>query len=360
MQYFTGMRRVVLLPGLANYITARYAWVPPGNRAGQDSRATSAELRGLASTGGDSAARHLPTDAVLLGPSRSIHPTLSADLEQALHKWNYAHLYPSSVISGMRSALGRHNICPIIDPKGHSHSLCSLQQALQIIPIRSLYPHYEYTDLAAHPAMVLLPYQISFMSFFEYYKMNIPLFVPSRELLAQWHMDYNILKERSWNGVYGNAKESSDIRRHPSHDVGDVGDVGDGSDGGDGSSKGSHMAHDPNNEFSLESVRAWVGLADFYTWPHVTTFDSFEQLFSLLATLDLLDISQKMRRSYNRIEQLTRRTWEEIMQHVDREQSSGGGYRRVGSLPRDVNEALWKMYGYRLDRDCTSNVRNVG
>lgn len=53
--------------------------------------------------------------------------------------------------------------------------------------IRDLYPEYKYTDLSSHTAIVLLPYQVSFMSLFEFYRMEIPMFVPSPQLLASWH-----------------------------------------------------------------------------------------------------------------------------------------------------------------------------
>lgn len=92
--------------------------------------------------------------------------------------------------------------------------------------------------------------------------------------------------------MYGNAKKSSDIGRHPSHNREGEGQGGGSDKDGNGDDKGgkssnndrAHLGHDPNNEYDLGSVTAWVALADFYTWPHVTTFDSFEQLFSLLST----------------------------------------------------------------------------
>jgi len=62
--------------------------------------------------------------------------------------------------------------------------------------------HFEYSDLALHPAAILLPYQISFMTFFELYRIGLPMFAPSPELLTQWHLDYNVLNERTWAGKY--------------------------------------------------------------------------------------------------------------------------------------------------------------
>ena len=44
---------------------------------------------------------------------------------------------------------------------------------------------YQYGDLARHPGIVVVPYTKSTMSFFELYRMNIPLFFPSIELLTR-------------------------------------------------------------------------------------------------------------------------------------------------------------------------------
>ena len=69
----------------------------------------------------------------------------------------------------------------------------SSSPSLAFAHIRDLYPHFQYSDLAAHPAIVVLPYQVSFMSLFEFYRMEIPLFVPSLDLLTDWHMTYKVL-----------------------------------------------------------------------------------------------------------------------------------------------------------------------
>jgi len=55
-----------------------------------------------------------------------------------------------------------------------------------LLPLRQTYPRYNYTDLTAHPGIVYIPYQVSVMSVFEQYRMNIPLFFPSLELLTTW------------------------------------------------------------------------------------------------------------------------------------------------------------------------------
>jgi len=56
----------------------------------------------------------------------------------------------------------------------------------KLMHLRERYPHYKYSDLTAHAGMVYIPYQVSVMSMFEQYRMNIPLFFPSLELLTTW------------------------------------------------------------------------------------------------------------------------------------------------------------------------------
>ena len=58
----------------------------------------------------------------------------------------------------------------------------------ELIPVREKYRRYKYSDLAAHAGIVYIPYQVSLMSLFEQYRMNIPLFFPSLDLLTTWQL----------------------------------------------------------------------------------------------------------------------------------------------------------------------------
>lgn len=138
--------------------------------------------------------------------------------------------------------------------------------------IRDLYPHFEYSDLVKHPAIVLIPYQVSVMSIFEYYRMAIPLFVPSPDLLSLWQIKYRVMDERTWEGVFKRPKRQSSIRQHSA----------------------SHVPHDPNNEFDQEAIKYWISYADFYQWPHITQFGSWDELLQKMRAADLKEISKAM------------------------------------------------------------------
>ena len=87
-------------------------------------------------------------------------------------------LAPARGVSGKLSAI-------LFDALAEHRAANKGSAAVTITHIRDLYPHYKYADLSAHQGVVLLPYQVSFMSFFELYRMEIPMFAPSPELLAK-------------------------------------------------------------------------------------------------------------------------------------------------------------------------------
>ena len=55
---------------------------------------------------------------------------------------------------------------------------------------------YTYAQLARHPAVVVVPYTKSTMTFFELYRIGIPLFFPSLRLLVEWETSRRVLSER--------------------------------------------------------------------------------------------------------------------------------------------------------------------
>ena len=143
--------------------------------------------------------------------------------------------------------------------------------------IRDLYSHFEYSDLAAHPAIVLIPYQVSVMSVFEYYRMGIPMFAPTPELLAQWQLQHTVMNELTWDLVFKKPKG----RRAPLPQHADDRAAG-------------APAHDPNNQLDADALRYWLGFADFYQWPHVAYFSSWADLLAQLDAADLAATSRKI------------------------------------------------------------------
>jgi len=120
---------------------------------------------------------------------------------------------------------------------------------IKLSPIRSLYSHYKYSDLINHPAIIIVPYQLSVMSFFEYYRMGLPIYSPSVELLTKWHLDHKIINQKTWHMVlHHQPGQGSPLPPH----------------------KDSPTQLDPNKDADYESVKYWNSFGDLYQWPHIT------------------------------------------------------------------------------------------
>lgn len=172
----------------------------------------------------------------------------------------------------------------------------SAVQGFSLIPLRAaLGDDYEYTALAAHPAVLHFPYQVSVMSFYEMYRMGIPQIAPSLTLLSRWHMESLFVSERTWDTVlYNSPASSSVLQRHADADE----------------------PFDPNDETNAEAVKWWLQWADFYTFPHVILFDSWVHLAELLSTVDLVKVSNDMRAFNEKQEAEIADSWANILRAV--------------------------------------------
>lgn len=145
----------------------------------------------------------------------------------------------------------------------------------KITPLRDKYSTYKYPDIAAHLGIVHVPYQVSVMSFFEQYRMNIPLFAPSKELLVHWECKYCALWDRTWNWLSKWREDRSTIDPHPSQ----------------------RSVPDPNSR-SVTAKRYWVNFCDYYQFPNVIYYNSVEDLVHILESIaldQLMTISKRMR-----------------------------------------------------------------
>jgi len=177
IKYFTGIQDVLLLPNVCGYIKDRYSYhhsttypsVAKVKSKETNSPSTLKDYHRTASAVSTPLREEgvVSLDkAVLIAPARGVSGELSRQLHAALQNF--------------------------ITSSSRSTAITASSQTLTFAHIRDLYPHFQYSDLASHPAIAVLPYQVSFMSLFEFYRMEIPLFVPSLDLLTDWHMTYKV------------------------------------------------------------------------------------------------------------------------------------------------------------------------
>jgi len=190
------------------------------------------------------------------------------------------------------------------------------RSSLELKKIGELYKYYDYRDLAAHPAMVLLPYMTATISFCEFYRMNIPLFFPSLDLIVQWEIEHKLLSARLyWPDV--------------------------------------PEPEDPPNPFSpnkqdAESAKYWLKHAQWLTYKHIIYFDDWDDLFLKLYTTDLVEASAKMEQHNQERASSITRSWEMIFDRVKAAMPTDGSERAV---PSNFDDAMHSLYGLKVGDD---------
>ncbi|ELT91522.1 hypothetical protein CAPTEDRAFT_195351 [Capitella teleta] len=148
----------------------------------------------------------------------------------------------------------------------------------EILYVKDTYPAgYSYEELSGHQGLVYAPYQVSTMSLFEQYRMNLPMFFPSLTLLSKWDAERTWVKER----IIFTTKTF--LRPNGSEISCDPSQVG---------------IPDPNTVEDAFSIRYWLQKADFYQWPYITYYESYEDLVQQMLSVDLQEISSRMK-AYN-------------------------------------------------------------
>jgi hypothetical protein len=212
---------------------------------------------------------------------------------------------------------------------------------IEVVTIRMLYPHFEFKDLAQHVAVVLIPIQVSFMLLYELYQLEIPMFAPSPDLLVQWHIAMDIVKERSWFNIIHKsdpAERRSGIPRHENST--------------------SSMKSDPNDDRpNTSSFPEWVHLSDFYRLPYITLFNSWEDLLHKLVTVDVMNITASMS-EFNKAEAVrVRRLWKQVLQQIELHPSLQKK-RSIFDLNHN-NDTVIRRLGDSCEGDDTSNNREL-
>ncbi|CAF1202348.1 unnamed protein product [Rotaria sordida] len=164
---------------------------------------------------------------------------------------------------------------------------------IKIVSIRSIYRNYKYSDLTNHPAIIHIPYQVSIMSLFEQYRMNIPLLAPSLDLLTTWHYEYGVVNEKTWDQtLHGIRSNSSRIKGVLTN------------------------VPDPNNDLDRISIRYWLNFSDFYQWPHIIYYESIDDLIEKLISTDFRMISEKMKIYNKQVEKTVLKKWQHILNNI--------------------------------------------
>ena len=183
-----------------------------------------------------------------------------------------------------QSCLYISSLCEYIDRRAHKYSpskpfffafgenggcVAAGSKLPNVKWVRGCYPGYNYphSEIPMCQGIVWFPYNVSIMSFFEHYWLNIPMFVPTKRFIIElWHHTL-ALSQITWHAPKWTG---SNI---PCATTGLL---------------------DPHTR---EGVAAWLDLYDFYNvteLPHISYFDSWDELAEQLKTTDLPAVSQRM------------------------------------------------------------------
>lgn len=150
------------------------------------------------------------------------------------------------------------------------------------------------------------------------------MFIPTPRFLTQWHAKNNMLLEISWFTTWGGARpKTGPIHRHKC---------------------ASEFKFDPTNQDpnSLD-FQHWLTYADFYQWPHIIYFDSWEELANKINTVDLDEVSEKMRLENLKIKHSLQDQYMAIFNKMFK------GAKGKSKIPSDnFNEAMKKLWDVDL------------
>jgi hypothetical protein len=152
--------------------------------------------------------------------------------------------------------------------------------------MKGLYPNYEFNQLQRHPAVVLFPYSAFSISMAELYELNIPMFVPSNELLIK----HGQMTDRTLFPIYCTESQFSAFETEPK-----CGDFG----------------FSPNNN-SAKAQDYWLEYCYFNNRENIVTWNSPEDLSEKLSGCDLQSIREKMFEENGRIRVAVKRNWRQF------------------------------------------------
>lgn len=144
-----------------------------------------------------------------------------------------------------------------------------------------------WANLYSYKSIIHIPYNVSTMSIFEQYYANVPLFVPSIEMVKQMIINkVPIFSEISYRQVL-NLKSDSLFK----------------------------LNNDPNRYENLDTIMEWIKLSDFYRFKNIITFDSYEELNKKMC-FNLSNISFKMQIENYEREQEIYNNWKILLSGI--------------------------------------------
>ena len=150
-----------------------------------------------------------------------------------------------------------------------------------------------------YQGMVLIPNDASSLTITEIYRMNIPLFVPTIQLLSRWHISFHVI---TWRTLVTSRNPRDQGSFVPS-------------------STTSQMP-DPNNEEDISAMSHWLQFLDIYMNPYAIIFSSFQDLLNKMESFrtnkKFENVSKNMRAINEHLKHKAKHKWKTVLDNVFR------------------------------------------
>ncbi|EOD14042.1 hypothetical protein EMIHUDRAFT_211980 [Emiliania huxleyi CCMP1516] len=143
---------------------------------------------------------------------------------------------------------------------------------------------YSYEDVASHPLAVLLPYSMHSYGLVQAYSLGIPLLAPSLRLLSALHVATGLCSHKG-PGNTPWRPSSGERRRVPFLNRWSIKDARAWFAAPPPSADVPCCASEPNDACTPAAAAQWLQFAEWYQWPHVTYFDSPQELHAKVEQL---------------------------------------------------------------------------
>lgn len=183
------------------------------------------------------------------------------------------------------------------------------ESRVKLASLKALYGNFKMQHYADHRAVVLFPYAVHSYGISEFYANGIPMFVPTIDFLIELNCmdDWKLLVGKFYcPGGYNPPK-------HPN----------------------STHQFDPES-LAIDSQRYWLQFADFYRWPFITYFSSFDELFLKLRTVNMREVHENMTEWNSYRFDKAQSLYKMIIQNVQRS-------RQVPSQYESALEEVWGL-----------------
>jgi hypothetical protein len=173
---------------------------------------------------------------------------------------------------------------------------------------RTLYGRFELNNIADHRAFIVLPYAVTSFGIIEVYALGVPMLVPDPAFLYKLGtMDDRRMRDGPYCGGSVEVPKQHKDSSHP---------------------------YSPEDA-DFESFSYWIKFADFYTWPHIQTFSSWDDLVVKLDRMDFDAVHAAMMDENAARKVNLARAWAEATCKVEQGRM----------VPREYDTAIKELWG---------------